>query len=94
MYFLCAERLTGSGFRPPIQMKVECPPPPPPPRSLHKSDFWQAELIPYLHDMLSWQPMRAGVPQGTLLGPLIFLALIDDALRDQRVKRWKYVDDQ
>ena len=37
--------------------------------------------------------MRAGVPQGTLLGPLIFLALIDDALRDQRVKRWKYVDD-
>ena len=54
----------------------------------------RTNCVRYQGVLSSWQPMRAGVPQGTRLGPLIFfLALIDDALRDQRVKRWKYVDD-
>ena len=53
----------------------------------------RTNCVRYQGTLSTWQQMRAGVPQGTLLGPLIFLSLIDDALRDQPVMHWKYVDD-
>ena len=46
------------------------------------------------HDTRSaWHRIKAGVPQGTRLGPLIFLVLTDDLMRNQLVNHWKYVDD-
>ena len=39
-----------------------------------------------------WAELMGGVAQGTLFGPIIFLALINSAAEDIE-KRWKYVDD-
>ena len=49
--------------------------------------------VRYHGELSSTRSMTAGVPQGTRLGPLLFLVLIDDALRESEVERWKYVDD-
>ena len=40
----------------------------------------------------SEQELSCGVPQGTKLGPVIFLIMINDAA-ETTSKRWKYVDD-
>ena len=33
------------------------------------------------------------MPQGTILGPIAFLGMINDAVCDIQTKVWKYVDD-
>ena len=39
-----------------------------------------------------WRAVNGGVPQGTALGPIHFLVMVNDVLNDWK-DRWKYVDD-
>ena len=63
------------------------------------------ELLPWICNFLSnrrqcvrvngalseWQPVSCGVPQGTELDPVVFLAMVNDVALDTS-DRWKFVD--
>ncbi|KAI8487943.1 hypothetical protein Bbelb_343910 [Branchiostoma belcheri] len=60
-------------------------------------DFMSArrQRVRYSGELSEWETLTCSVPQGTLLGPVIFLAVFDDAVREipTRVSEWKFVDD-
>ena len=46
------------------------------------------------HFQSDWGFVNGGVPQGTKLGPVLFLAMINDLqLKSPRISTWKYIDD-
>ncbi|KAI8518797.1 hypothetical protein Bbelb_020540 [Branchiostoma belcheri] len=50
------------------------------------------QRVCYQGKHFDWLYLTCGVAQGTVLGPIISLSVIDSALRDV-TDRWKYVDD-
>ena len=50
------------------------------------------QAVRYQGSVSSFRHLTCGVPQGTKMGPLCFLMMINDALTDTP-HRWKYVDD-
>eukprot|EP00057_Strongylocentrotus_purpuratus_P010304 XP_011664778.1 PREDICTED: RNA-directed DNA polymerase from mobile element jockey-like [Strongylocentrotus purpuratus] len=53
----------------------------------------RTQCVRYRGVTSEWVTMKAGVPQGTKLGPIVFLIVINNALRDSNIAYWKYVDD-
>ena len=53
----------------------------------------RSQCVRYRGHLSDWTSVKAGVPQGTRLGPVLFLILIDDALSSSDLQHWKYVDD-
>ncbi|CAH1250897.1 Hypp8934 [Branchiostoma lanceolatum] len=53
------------------------------------------QRVKYQQVLSEWETLTCGVPQGTKLGPLVFLTLINDAspVSEDSAEAWKYVDD-
>ena len=51
------------------------------------------QRVRYKQVVSDWQTLSGGVPQGTKLGPVIFLICINSALESNYNRCWKYVDD-
>ncbi|KAI8486094.1 hypothetical protein Bbelb_362280 [Branchiostoma belcheri] len=49
------------------------------------------QCVRYRGVLSSWEQLSCGVAQGTLLGPILFLTLIDDD--NTNTPTWKYLDD-
>ena len=47
----------------------------------------------YQSALSKWKTLSCGVPQGTKLGPITFIAVINSASEDSATKNFKYVDD-
>lgn len=67
----------------------------PPPIAQWVVDFLtnRRQRVKYKNAYSEWIPLSGGVPQGTILGPIAFLGMINDALCDTQSEVWKYVDD-
>jgi hypothetical protein len=54
------------------------------------------QRVKYKNTYSEWIELHGGVPQGTVIGPIAFLGMINDALTEfdtNKMKVWKYVDD-
>ncbi|CAH1226284.1 Hypp85 [Branchiostoma lanceolatum] len=51
------------------------------------------QRVRYQGALSQWENLTCGVAQGTLMGPLVFLAMINDARPVTENSYWKYVDD-
>ena len=51
------------------------------------------QRVKYKDTYSEWVQLSGGVPLGTILGPIAFLGMINDAVCDTKTKVWKYDDD-
>ena len=51
------------------------------------------QRVKYLGQLSNLKTINAGVPQGTKLGPILFIVMINDACNDVNLPIYKYVDD-
>ena len=53
----------------------------------------RSQCVKYQNVFSEYVTTHAGVPQGTKLGPILFLIMFNDACQDQSLLYFKYVDD-
>ena len=54
----------------------------------------RSQAVRYNGTLSNWETVKAGVPQGTKIGPIAFLVMFNDFVTDhQEVTHYKYVDD-